>query len=103
MQIFLDNWLLSEHIENIDAPLTRRDIDSIVSNVNIGLNSFVNSGYLLKGVCYFDGGSNATSELADGNLMLDVLGTEVPNGKAIIFRRSYDVSGLQNLYETEEV
>ena len=103
MQIYLDNWLKSEHIDNIDAPLTRRDIDNIVATVNIGLNSFVNSGYLLKGECYFDGGNNATAELADGNLVLDVLHTEVPNGKAITFQMSYDVSGLDALYETEEV
>lgn len=103
MQLYLDNWLKATHIDHIDAPLTRRDIDNIVSSVNIGLNSFVNSGYLLKGECYFDGGNNSTSELADGNLVLDVLHTEVPNGKSINFRLSYDISGLEALYETEEV
>lgn len=103
MQIYLDNWLKKEHIDNIDAPLTRRDVDNVVSNVNIGLSSFVNSGYLLRGVCYFDEGNNAMTELADGNLVLDVLHTEVPNGKSISFRMAYDVSGLETLYETEEV
>ena len=99
MQIYLDNWLKREHIDNIDAPLTRRDIDNIISNINIGLNSFVNSGYLLKGECYFDGGDNATAELADGNLVLDVAHTEVPNGKSISFKLQYDTSGLEALYE----
>ena len=103
MQIFLENWLKSTHIDNIDAPLTRRDIDNIISSVNIGLNSFVNSGYLLKGECSFDGGNNSTVELTDGNLVLDVIHTEVPNGKSINFRLQYDMSGLEALYETEEV
>lgn len=103
MQIYLDNWLKRAHIENIDNPITRRDIDNIISNVNIGLNSFVNSGYLLKGECFFNGGNNAASELADGNLVLDILHTEVPNGKAISFALQYDVSGLDALYKTEEV
>lgn len=99
MQIYLDNWLKREHIDNIDAPLTRRDIDNVISNVNIGLNSFVNSGYLLKGECYFDGSDNAIAELADGNLVLDVSHTEVPNGKSINFKLQYDTSGLEALYE----
>lgn len=103
MQIYLDNWLNRNHIINIDAPITRRDIDNIISNVNIGLNSFVNSGYLLKGECYYSGGNNATEDLADGNLVLDILHTEVPNGKSISFKLAYDVSGLDTLYETEEV
>lgn len=103
MQIYLDNWLKSEHIDSIDRPLTRRDIDNIISNINIGLNSFVNSGYLLKGECYFEDGNNTTAELADGNLVLDILHTEVPNGKSISFRLQYDTSGLETLYSTEEV
>ena len=103
MQIYLDNWLKSEYIENVDRPLTRRDIDNILSDINIALNSFVNNGYLLKGECYFDGGNNSTSDLTDGNLVLNVLHTETPNGKSISFILQYDTSGLERLYVTEEV
>lgn len=102
MQIYLDNWLKREHIDAVDTPISRRDIDNIVADVNIGLNAMVNSGYLLKGECYFDASNNPTGELADGNLVLDVLHTEVPNGKSISFQLAYDVSGLETLYEVEE-
>ena len=103
MQVYLDNWLKREFVDNIDTPLARREIDNILSSISIGLNSFVNSGYLLKGECYFDEGNNATAELADGNLVLDVLHTETPNGKSISFKLQYDVSGLETLYGSEEV
>jgi len=103
MQIYLDNTLKTDFVENIDALLTRRDIDNIISNVSIWLNSLVNRGYLLKGECHFDDGDNATAELADGNLVLDVIHTETPNGKAITFQMQYDVSGLETLYAAEEV
>lgn len=103
MKIYLDNWLKREFVDNIDTLLTRREIDNLLSSINIGLNSFVNSGYLLKGDCYFDEGNNPTAELADGNLVLDVLHTETPNGKSISFKLQYDVSGLESLYATEEV
>lgn len=102
MQVYLDNWLKREYIDGIDAPLTRREIDNLLSSVNIGLNSFVNSGYLLKGECYFDEGDNTLAELADGNLVLEVLHTETPNGKSISFKLQYDVSGLETLYSVEE-
>ena len=103
MQIYLDNWLKSNFIDYIDAPLTRREIDNLLSRVNVGLNSLVNSGYLLKGECYFDDGDNATAELADGNLVLDVLHTVTPNGKSISFKLQYDSNGLETLYSAKEV
>lgn len=102
MQIYLDNTLKTEYVENIDTLLTRRDIDNVISNVSIWLNSLVNRGYLLKGDCKFDDGDNTTAELADGNLVLDVVHTETPNGKAITFQMQYDVNGLENLYAAEE-
>lgn len=103
MQIYLDNMLKLEFVDNIDTLLTRRDIDNIIANVSIRLNALVNAGYLLKGECHFDDGANATAELADGNLVLDVVHTETPNGKSISFQMQYDVSGLETLYATEEV
>ena len=103
MQIYLDNMLKSEHIDNVDALLTRRDIDNFIANVSIRLNALVNAVYLLKGECYFDDGDNAIAELADGNLSLDVIHTETPNGKSVNFKMQYDVSGLESLYATEEV
>lgn len=103
MQIYLDNTIKTDYVENIDTLLTRRDIDNVISNVSIWLNSLVNRGYLLKGECKFDDGDNATAELADGNLVLDVVHTETPNGKAITFQMQYDVNGLETLYSAEEV
>lgn len=103
MQIYLDNTLKTDFVENIDTLLTRRDIDNIISNVSIWLNSLVNRGYLLKGECKFDGDDNVSAELADGNLMLDIVHTETPNGKAVTFQMQYDVNGLDALYEAEEV
>lgn len=103
MQIYLDNTLKTEYVESVDALLTRRDIDNIISNVSIWLNSLINRGYLLKGVCQFNADDNTTAELADGNLVLDVVHTETPNGKAVTFQMQYDVNGLENLYEVEEV
>lgn len=103
MQIYLDNMLKGDYVESIDTLLTRRDIDNIIANISIRLNSLVNAGYLLKGECHFDDGDNSLAELADGNLVLDVIHTETPNGKSISFQMQYDVNGLNTLYAEQEV
>jgi phage tail sheath protein FI len=100
--IFLHNWLKHEFLDNIDFPVSRRDIDGIVANVNIGLNSFVKNGYLLKGECYFTASNNTTAELAEGDITLDVQYTSVPNGKSITFAVQYTTEGLNNIIEEEQ-
>lgn len=100
--IFLHNWLKREFLDNIDFPVSRRDIDGIVANVNIGLNSFVKNGYLLKGECYFSTDNNPTAELAEGDITLDVQYTSTPNGKSITFAVQYTTEGLNNIIEEEQ-
>lgn len=100
--IFLHNWLKREFIDNIDFPVSRRDIDGIVANINIGLNSFVKNGYLLKGECYFEATNNTTAELAEGDITLDVQYTSVPNGKSITFAVQYTTEGLNNITAEEQ-
>lgn len=100
--IFLHNWLKREFIDNIDFPVSRRDIDGIVANINIGLNSFVKNGYLLSGECYFTADNNPTATLAEGDITLDVSYTSVPNGKSITFAVQYTTEGLNNIIAEEQ-
>lgn len=100
--VFLHNWLKREFLDNIDFPVSRRDIDGIVANVNIGLNSFVKKGYLLKGECYFSADNNPTAELAEGDITLDVQYTSTPNGKSITFAVQYTTEGLNNIISEEQ-
>lgn len=100
--VFLHNWFKREFLDNIDFPVSRRDIDAIVANANIGLNSFVNKGYLLKGECYFDGDNNPTAEIAEGDIRLDVQYTSVPNGKSITFALQYTTDGLNSIISEEQ-
>lgn len=100
--VFLHNWLKREFLDHIDFPVSRRDIDGIVANVNIGLNSFVKNGYLLKGECYFNAGNNLTAELAEGDITLDVQYTSTPNGKSITFAVQYTTEGLANITTEEQ-
>lgn len=99
--VFLHNWLKREFLDNIDFPVSRRDIDGIVANVNIGLNSFVKNGYLLHGECYFSADNNPTAEIAEGDITLDVQYTSTPNGKSITFAVQYTTEGLNNIISEE--
>ena len=100
--IFLHNWFKREFLDNIDFPVSRRDIDGIVANANIGLNSFVKRGYLLKGECYFSADNNPTADLAEGDVTLDVQYTGTPNGKSITFAIQHTTEGLDNILAEEQ-
>jgi hypothetical protein len=100
--IYLQNWFKREFVDQIDFPVSRRDIDNIVANVNIGLNSFVKKGYILYGVCYFDASNNPTAEIVAGDIKLDVQYTGTPNGKSITFEIGHTTAGLANLENNEE-
>lgn len=100
--IYLHNWFKREFVDQIDFPVSRRDIDNIVANVNIGLNSFVKKGYILYGECHFDAGNNPTAELVAGDIRLDVQYTGTPNGKSITFEVGHTTVGLATLENNEE-
>lgn len=100
--IFLHNWLKREFLDTVDFPVSRRDIDGIVANANIGLNSFVKNGYLLKGECYFSADNNPTADIAEGDITLDVQYTSTPNGKSITFAVQYTTEGLNNIIAEEQ-
>lgn len=100
--IFLHNWLKREFLDTVDFPVSRRDIDGIVANANIGLNSFVKNGYLLKGECYFSADNNPTADIAEGDITLDIQYTSTPNGKSITFAVQYTTEGLNNIIIAEE-
>ena len=101
--IYLHNWFKRNFVDQIDFPVSRRDIDDIVARVNIGLNSFVKNGYILYGECHFDAGNNPTAELAAGDIRLDVQYTGTPNGKSITFEVGHTTVGLSTLENNEEV
>lgn len=100
--IYLHNWFKREFVDQIDFPVSRRDIDDIVSRVNIALNSFVKKGYILYGACYFDAANNPTAEIVAGDLKLNVQYTGTPNGKSITFEVGHTTAGLASLENNEE-
>jgi phage tail sheath protein FI len=100
--IFLHNWLKRNFLDSVDFPVSRRDIDAIVANANVGLNSFVKNGYLLHGECYFIGDNNPSAQIAEGDITLDVQYTSTPNGKSITFAVQYTTEGLENITVEDE-
>jgi len=55
-----------------DKKLTTALIDTILSSVNVYLNSLVLSGDLIGGVCTYDPAKNTPEQLATGELIIDV-------------------------------
>lgn len=94
MALYLANMLQYEYIDNIDVPVSRKDIDGIKNSVQQRLNSLVNEGKLLFATIDFDDEYNTDEDIANGDFTFDIAYTLAPNSKSITFKMRYTNTGL---------
>jgi len=97
MMQFLLNSLQYDYLDDVDKPLSRRDIDSIKASVQQWLNGLVNEGKLLYATINFNETSNDTTDLVNGDFTFDVATTTTPNAKSLTFKVQYSLVGLTTL------
>ena len=97
MKHYMLNKLQYDYIDNIDNPISRRDIDSILASVQQWLNSLVNEGKLLYATVEFIEDNNSVKDMVSGDFVFDVSSTNTPNAKSITFRTHYTTEGISNL------
>ena len=102
MFIYLQNKLQYDFIDDIDSPISRRDIDSIKVEIQLWLNSLVKEGKLLYGSIDFIESSNSTADMINGDFVFDVKSTTTPNGKSFTFKVKYTTEGISSLVGGEE-
>ena len=99
--LYLLNYLQKNYIDNIDTPITKRDIDAIIASVQQWLNGLVNAGQLLYGTISFENSDNTLDDIASGDFVFNVQNTTTPNAKSLTFRSQYTTEGLSSLMEGE--
>lgn len=99
--LYLLNYLQKNYIDNIDTPITKRDIDAIIASVQQWLNGLVNAGQLLYGTISFENSDNTLDDIASGDFVFNVQNTTTPNAKSLTFRSQYTTEGLSGLMEGE--
>ena len=97
MMIYMQNFLQYNYMDEIDGPIARRDIDSIIASVQQWMNSLISDGMLLYALVNFVAESNSTGEMVDGNFVFDIATTTTPNAKSVTFKLQYSLAGLNSL------
>ena len=93
---FLGNSIILTFFSFVDAPISRRLIESVESSCQQFLNGLAASEAILGGSISFSDESNPLAELIDGHIKFDLLVTFAVPAESISFSIEFDPS----LYET---
>ncbi|RII32888.1 phage tail sheath protein [Clostridium chromiireducens] len=100
MHYLLNNFQLTYGIE-VDKPMSRSRIDTIINNYQEKLDSLISEGKMLYGLIQFTERSNPTSDLIEGDFDFDIATTTTPPGKSINAKLQYTTKGISVLFGGE--
>lgn len=95
---WIGNTLVQTFWQRVDAPLNRRQIDTIVDSANLWLNGLTARQYILGGRVEFLDSENPTTDLMDGIARFHVYVTPPSPNREIDFILEYDPDYLQTLF-----
>ncbi len=95
------NSVIRTYWSQLDKPMTRRFVDSILDSVNIWMNSLVGSGYLLGGRVELIDSENPDINLMQGIIKFHVYMTPPSPAQEIDFVLEYDVSYVSSALGNE--
>ena len=95
---FIEVSLDTNYFSNLDAPINRRNIDSILQSANLYLASLQSADALLGAELEFNEADNSTSDLMAGKLTFNLRWLSPPPSEAIIFKVQVDTSYFSNLF-----
>ena len=96
---WVGNTLVQTFWQRVDAPLNRRQVDTIVDSANIWLNGLAARQYILGGRVEFLESENPTTDLMDSIARFHVYITPPSPNREIDFILEYDVNYLSTLFE----
>ncbi|AYO30253.1 phage tail sheath protein [Biomaibacter acetigenes] len=102
MLYYLVNDFQSRYGAQVDKPMDRARVDTILNDYQEFLDSLVNRGALLYGTISFNETSNPTSDIVEGDFVFDVATTTTPPGKSITAKIEYTTQGIDVLFGGEQ-
>ncbi|TVX93046.1 phage tail sheath family protein [Paenibacillus agilis] len=97
MMFWIGNRLITETWANVDANITRRFIEMVVSKHNMYFNSLVSMGAIIGGECTFSTDSNPASQIIEGKIRFHVRVGFPGIGENIQFDFEFDTAYIQAL------
>jgi hypothetical protein len=101
MARYLTNTFQRRYGAEVDGPLNRSKVDTILNDAGVWLNGLVADGHLLSASINFNETSNPVSSMVEGDFVFDVLNTNTPVAKSLTFRVRYTTEGLSTLFGGE--
>lgn len=101
MMHYLSNNFQVRYLDNVDNPMSRRQVETILNDAQIWLNALIAEGKLLYAQIDFLEASNSTADVAEGDFTFDVRTTTTPVGKSLTFVIQYTADGISSLFGGE--
>jgi phage tail sheath protein FI len=101
MMMYLTNTFQRRYMQDVDSPLNRSKVDTILNDAQSWLNSLVGDGKVLFAQIAFNETSNPVSSIVEGDFTFDVRTTTTPAGKSLTFKVQYTTQGISTLYGGE--
>jgi uncharacterized protein len=98
---YLTNSFQRRYGADVDGPLNRSKVDTILNDSGVWLNGLVADGYLLSASIRFIETSNPVSSMVEGDFIFDVVNTNTPVAKSLTFRVRATTAGLVALFGGE--
>lgn len=98
MLSWIGNTLVQSFWQRVDAPLNRRQIDTIVDSANLWLNGMTAKQYILGGRVEFLESENPTTDLMDGKARFHIYITPPSPNREIDFVLEYDPTYIETLF-----
>lgn len=95
---WIGNTLVLTWWQKVDAPLTRRLIETVLDSTNMWFNGLQAREMILGGRVEFRADENPVTDLMDGTAKFHVSVTPPPPAREIVFIQEYDVDYLANLF-----
>lgn len=96
------NWIANTIVlttdENVDNPVNRRLIDSVLGTLSSWINGLVAAGALVSGTIEFRSSENSTTNLSNGKVTWHLTLTPPSPGEQLDFTLEYDPSALDALF-----
>lgn len=98
MMMYLTNSFQKQYMPDVDGPLNRARVDSILNDAQVWLNSLVSDGKMLFAEIKFNETSNPVSSIVEGDFLFDIRTTTTPPGKSLTFAVQYTTQGISTLF-----
>lgn len=102
MLYYLLNDFQHRYGSDVDKPMNRSRIDTILNDYQEKVDGLVNMGALLYGKIQFNETSNSTSDVVEGNFNFDISTTTTPPGKSLTASLQYTTKGISILFGGEQ-